>query len=144
MEISIAIRDYLPADHDALAGLYLQSRIETFHWLDTKAYSLTDFDTDTLDEKIIVSFVDDEPAGFLSVWEPDSFIHHLYVHPRHVGKGIGKSLLNMAASLFDVALKLKCLKQNEHALAFYKSQGWAIRGEGEDENGVYLELNGPT
>ena len=144
MEVDVTIRNYQPSDHDALAGIYLQSRIQTFYWLDTTAYSLADFDADTLGETIIVALFGHEPVGFLSVWEPDSFIHHLYIHPRYVGKGIGKALLNMAASLFDVPLKLKCLKQNEHALVFYKSQGWMIIGQGEDENGVYLELNGPT
>ncbi|TFF40895.1 GNAT family N-acetyltransferase [Mucilaginibacter psychrotolerans] len=140
MEVNLTIRNYQPCDHDALAQIYLQSRIRTFYWLDTTPYALADFNADTLGETLIVALVGHEPVGFLSIWEPDNFIHHLYVHPQHVGKGIGKALLNKAALLFDAPLKLKCLKQNEHALAFYQSQGWAAFGGGEDINGAYLEL----
>jgi GNAT superfamily N-acetyltransferase len=137
---ALHICEYQESDHSALAVIYLQSRTKTFHWLNTDAYKPEDFDADTDGERVLVALLKDEPVGFIAIWEPDSFIHHLYVDPRWVDKGIGKALLINTLTLFDTPLTLKCLKRNEKALSFYHSRGWIITGEGEDDGGVYFEL----
>ena len=136
----LIIREYLRSDYPALSSIYLQSRTKTFYWLETSVYAPEDFDSDTNGEKILVATLDGQACGFVSIWMPDNFIHHLYVHPHWVNKGIGKALLNAAMALFDAPLKLKCLEKNVNALAFYTSQGWVVKKEGQDEDGIYLEL----
>ncbi|MBD1364004.1 GNAT family N-acetyltransferase [Mucilaginibacter sp. ZT4R22] len=145
MEVNrLLIREYRAEDRTVLAHIYQQSRVKTFYWLDISAYGFEDFDRDTKEEKILVALLNGEVAGFLSIWMPDNFIHHLYIHPGFVNKGIGKALLNVAIKLFDSPLRLKCLERNENAIAFYLSQGWIVQGEGVDANGAYLELTNPT
>lgn len=141
MEVNhIHIRNYRPEDHNALALIYLQSRVKTFYWLNAREYTLADFDTHTEGEKILVAEQGGEPVGFVAIWEPDNFIHHLYIRPDVVRKGAGKALLNAAAAIIDAPLKLKCLLKNENALAFYQSQNWVITGDGTDANGPYFEM----
>ncbi|TSD65897.1 GNAT family N-acetyltransferase [Inquilinus sp. KBS0705] len=135
------IRDFSENDRDRLRRIYLDSRRATFHWLDTKAYKPDDFDADTEEERIIVAVNDkDEVLGFVSIYLANNFIHHLYIIPGLERQGIGKALLGAAVTLFDLPVKLKCLKRNENALGFYKANGWRIQAEGTDTNGEYYLL----
>jgi ribosomal protein S18 acetylase RimI-like enzyme len=110
---------------DALRRLYLASRLATFTWLDTGAYKLSDFEHDTEGEAIWVAVESDEVLGFVSIWEPDCFVHHLFVSPEDLGRGIGTKLLNVVKQRY-ANLCLKCLTQNSHAVAFYFSQGFKV------------------
>ncbi|OOQ58358.1 hypothetical protein BC343_10355 [Mucilaginibacter pedocola] len=134
------IRNYRSADHDALAQIYIDSRSKTFYWLNTWEYTLDEFDTDTHGEKIWLAELDGAIAGFIAIWEPDNFVHHLYVDSQYVGKGVGKALLTSAMANYSDPLKLKCLVKNQNAHAFYLSRGWVVTGEGVDTNGTYWEM----
>lgn len=138
------IRNYQTGDHDQLAYIYLQSRRQSFNWLDADQFKLEDFIADTAEENILVVEQSGKLVGFVSVWEPDNFIHHLYVHPSYVGSGIGKTLLGTVKTLSYMPVKLKCMAQNLKALAFYKSQGWVITGTGADYTGEYFEMASRT
>ena len=131
------VRPYTDGDHAALSKLYLASRVQTFYWLDTSAYKAEDFDRDTLGEKVLVAEEEGEIMGFISLWVPDNFIHHLYVDPGCVNQGVGKLLLQAACAGFDLPLKLKCLEKNINACNFYLSQGWRILYKQADAGGDY-------
>lgn len=105
-------------------------------------FALQDFDDQTKDENIWVAETETLIIGFVSVWTPDNFVHHLFVHPDYIRKGIGKSLLNFCVSGIPKPLTLKCFENNVNALVFYASQGWKIKGKGSDsfENYFLLEF----
>ena len=76
----------------------------------------------------------------VSVWEPDAFIHHLYVRNGWRQKGIGKQLLNALDTRFPKPWRLKCLRANDKALAFYLRHGWLEISSGESDDGPYALL----
>ena len=112
--------------YEATAKIYFESRIATFSFMDTATYSLTDFAKDTDGEEVWVAVEQGVVVGFVSIWKPDNFIHHLFVSPKNLKRGIGVRLLNHAKKLSN-NLSLKCLVQNTNATEFYISQGFLIQ-----------------
>ncbi|HDZ9270902.1 TPA: GNAT family N-acetyltransferase, partial [Vibrio cholerae] len=72
-------------------------------------------------------------VGFISIWEPDNFVHHLYLATEYQGQGVGSMLLNCAKMKYG-NLSLKCMVQNQKALNFYLSQV-------DDELGGYYYMS---
>lgn len=91
-------------------------------------------------EVIHVAAIGDRIVGFVSVWEVDGFIHHLYVSPGFQGKGVGKALLRMCEGRYGLPLSLKCIRANHKALAFYRSNGWITRSYGSGSDGPWEHL----
>ncbi len=130
------IVDYHPDHLYALRKLYLDVRRQTFTWLDTHQYQLSDFDRDTLDEQIYVALWHGQVVGFISIWQPDHFIHHLYVDSQYHHLGLGKNLLAKARSE-HATLSLKCMTQNVKAARFYAAQGFKIISHHQSDEGGY-------
>ncbi|NOH54037.1 GNAT family N-acetyltransferase [Vibrio coralliilyticus] len=135
----ILIEPYQDAFLPALRNLYLKSRKASFIWLDTAGYELSDFDSDVEGEQIWVAIIGEDIAGFISIWEPENFIHHLYVSPEHIRKGVGCHLMQLAKARYST-LSLKCMSHNEPALQFYQSQGFTRQSKAEDSLGEYYLL----
>jgi GNAT superfamily N-acetyltransferase len=131
------IRDFEEKHRQALSEIYLESRRRHFTWLDQSRFRLADFSSDTEDEKIWVACNRENPLGFISIWLPEKFIHHLYIDPDHTNKGIGGALLQHCMDQVDHPLRLKCMKQNVAAMAFYIKKGWVIESEGHNEQTDY-------
>ncbi|CAH1533383.1 GNAT family N-acetyltransferase [Vibrio owensii] len=112
--------------YEATASLYLESRVTTFTFMDTTAYCLADFVKDTDGEEIWLAVEQGVVIGFVSIWKPESFIHHLFVSPKRTKQGVGLKLLNHAKSLSG-SLSLKCLVQNTNVTKFYLAQGFKIQ-----------------
>ncbi len=70
-----------------------------------------------------VNVVEDHSAvvGFCAYRE--GWVDHLYLLPSHVGRGLGKRLLNMA-KVQQARLQLWVFQQNKQAIRFYLSQGF--------------------
>ena len=99
----------------------------------------TDFAPVSVGETITVST---SPAGalrgFVSVQIEDAFVHHLFVAPEFQRQGVAQALL---ATLSPVtAWRLKCVRLNREALAFYAALGWRETGGGEGGHGAYALL----
>ncbi|GGY21533.1 GNAT family N-acetyltransferase [Paludibacterium paludis] len=139
----LTIRPFEENDRAALQEIYRATRKATFSWLDTGRETAEDFDRATKDERLVVACWHGEAVGFASVWEPDSFLHHLYILPAHQGRGIGKALVERCAALCRDTMTLKCLSANHKALAFYASQGWTFEEKGHDTDGEYHVLRAP-
>ncbi|MDB5150025.1 MAG: family N-acetyltransferase [Mucilaginibacter sp.] len=137
MNITINIRKFTEADRERLKEIYLLCRVQTFYWCGSEQFHIDDFDVHTRDEDIWVAVFGRDVAGFIAIWAPDSFIHHLYVDPAYRAQGIGKALLAMAVENYPKPLRLKCLAKNELALTFYKAQDWQVINAGNDELGDY-------
>ncbi len=125
-------------DYEALKKLFLEERKRTFSWLDTSEYQLDDFEKQTQGEYILTALIDDIPVGFISIWKPNNFIHHLYVDQNHQGKKIGTELIKGAIAVVKLPLTLKCLENNTKAVEFYKKIGFAEKGKGDSANGTYI------
>ncbi|ACR31392.1 GNAT family N-acetyltransferase [Burkholderia glumae] len=138
---SLQIRAANPADLPALRELFLHTRRETFVWQAAEAFALDDFDAQTRDELLLLA--EDETGrllGFVSVWEPTDFIHHLFVAAGHLRNGVGRALLNALPGWPGRRYQLKCLSRNHAALAFYRACGFSEAGSGSGPEGDYLLL----
>ena len=134
------VRPFAEPDRAALEAIYRECRAEAT-WLPPAAREDSDFARDTAGETLFVAVgSDDNPLGFVSVWEPDRFIHHLYVRSELRDRGIGKALLGSLSTRLPMPWKLKCLTANDSALAFYKSQGWSKVSSEVGEEGPYFVL----
>ena len=133
------VRPFEERDTRAVAAIYRECRSEA-NWLPTTAKE-PDLARDTEGEALWVAVgSDDEPEGFVSVWEPDAFIHHLYVRARSRQKGIGTQLLESLRPRLPLPWRLKCVRANDRALAFYLRQGWREVSSGDGEDGPYAVL----
>ncbi len=139
--MQISVRRAEPKDHPSLARIFLEARKNAFTWQDAAAFTLADFVHQTRGEILILA--EDENGtvlGFISVWEPDSFVHHLFVDPLFQGRGIGTRLLESLRVWLPPPHRLKCLLANTRAHSFYLRKGWteiARAGAGAE---VYAEL----
>jgi GNAT superfamily N-acetyltransferase len=131
----IVVVPFDAAHAPSLARLYLAARRATFHWAPADRFALHDFAPDTDGEVIEVALHDGEPVGFVSVWMPAHFIHHLYVDAAYQGLGIGTLLLDRALQRIGRPAGLKCVERNARALAFYRAKGWRFVAHGEDDLG---------
>ncbi|WP_264554070.1 GNAT family N-acetyltransferase [Flavobacterium sp. N2038] len=134
----IAITEIRIQDYDRLRVLFLKERQNTFFWLDTSAFSLEDFDKHTQGEFILVALLDNIPVGFISIWIPTNFIHHIYVDQHYQHKGIGTALLEETIIKIGFPITLKCLEKNTKAVAFYQRKGFVAKEKGHSENGTYI------
>jgi ribosomal protein S18 acetylase RimI-like enzyme len=128
------------ANLNKLRELYLKVRKSTFTWLNTENYSLLDFDKHTEGEVVYMAVSDGELLGFISIWEPENFIHNLFVSKVNQRQGIGESLLDYVRKLNDRPYRLKCIIENTNAVNFYKKNHFEIESTGEDEVGKYFVM----
>jgi ribosomal protein S18 acetylase RimI-like enzyme len=137
------IIEFREDDLNSLRELFLKVRQSTFVWKDPESFDLFDFDTQTSGEYILTAFYQEKIVGFISIWLPDNFIHHLFIDEKFQKIGIGKELLKAAIDKTGFPIKLKCLEKNTQAVAFYKKTGFIEKnkgGVGEDSY-IAFELN---
>ncbi|KAF1008266.1 MAG: hypothetical protein GAK28_01246 [Luteibacter sp.] len=139
----ITIRVATARDLPALRELFLRSRRDTFTWQPCHLFQLADFDVQTEGERILIAEEGMRLAGFVSVWEPDAFIHHLYVDGAFLRRGIARQLLNALPDWPLTRYRLKCLVRNLGALRFYEATGFVEVGRGTSDDGDFLLLESP-
>ncbi|MBN9340203.1 MAG: GNAT family N-acetyltransferase [Comamonadaceae bacterium] len=138
------IREHQAVDLQALRKLFVESRDAAFPWVSAGRHQEVDFDVTTAGELVLVAFasnveVNAVPLGFASIWEPDGFLHNLFVHPSAQRRGVGSALLAACAPYFGHHTPtLKCLRANESATRFYLTRGWRLQSEGEGPEGPFL------
>ena len=115
--------------------------VSSAQWLPLEARSNANFtkvsDTETV---VVCCGQDGDVLGFVSVYEPESFIHHLYVAPNYQGLGVGTALLHSLEAWVPMPWHLKCVERNENALAYYLSQGWVEENRAQGPEGAYVLL----
>ena len=138
------VRPVCAQDWRQLRQLFLLARRQAFHWLDGRTFRLRDLDAETRGEQLWVAV---DPAGqllgFVSLWQPDTFIHHLYVHPACGRRGVGRALLEALPGWGRVRFSLKCLRRNTPALAFYAANGFTEMERGDEPEADYVRLESP-
>ena len=107
-----------------------------------RTISTEEFVSETEGETTTVALLEANVVGYISIWEPDFFIHHIYVDPDHQGKRVGSALLTQAIHLANgKPLSLKCETANTKALEFYQLKGFEDAGEaGVDDYGPWIKL----
>ncbi|WP_255377341.1 GNAT family N-acetyltransferase [Listeria sp. ILCC797] len=136
------IREMENADLTALRALYNEVRAKEFDWEKEEQISERDFDRDTDGERVLVLEQSGEVLGFVGIYEPENFIHHLYVSQNARGAGVGRQLIQAALATSHDAFTLKCVAENKKALLFYEKLGFKKVSEGISEDGRYFVLEG--
>ena len=134
------VQEAVPGDWAAIEKLYREA-VNGAAWLPPEARLRTDFATVSQGERVyVIKECAAEPAGFVSVYEPESFIHHLFVAPQFQRQGLASSLLASLHKWLPLPWRLKCVRANTDARSFYVAKGWQEAGAGEGEDGGYLVL----
>lgn len=135
---SILVEAVQPQDLPVLRELFLATRKATFTWMSSSLFQPEDFDRETEGETILVARKEKQLIGFISIWMPDNFIHHLYISPVYQKTGAGTALLRSALRILDGKASLKCMVQNLNAIQFYQAKGFVASGRGITEDGEYI------
>jgi len=135
------IRLATAADTVVLQRLFLEVRRATFTWKAPESFTEADFEEQTLGESVwVAEGVSGDILGFISIWEPDAFIHHLFVRPQDQRHGVGRALLEHTRRWLPLPHRLKCLELNTRALRFYLKEGWTEIGQGGSQESAYRHL----
>lgn len=140
----LTIRLATRADRPRLAEIFLIARRHAFSWLPPERFRLNDFKRETEGESILVAEAGGRIVGFASFWEPDCFLHHLYVDPTMLRKGISRALIAALVPLCDRPLELKCQTNNRTAMAFYRRLGFVGADTGVSDMGPWLRYRAPS
>lgn len=141
----IHIRRATVADCPDLSEIFLAARRQAFTWCDPASFHAGDFMDQTIGEAIYLAHdAESRTLGFISIWEQDRFVHHLYVAPEHQGRGVGTHLLHSLHTWLPFPYRLKCLLANTAARALYDKCGWREIEIGSDPLGDYvlMEITG--
>ena len=134
------VRPAKTIDAEAVQRIY-STCISTADWLPELARANVDFAQSSVGELVYVAVASSgEVAGFISVQASESFVHHLYIHHKYRGKGVGRRLLSSLEPWLLAPWRLKCVRINQRALDFYIKFGWREVGGGESEHGAYAVL----
>ena len=127
------IRKAGPADHDALAYIWLES------WYSTGLKTLFDPGPDMLRTRIPEEVAKGwelyaaEEAGeivaMLAINSRDFYLDQLWVAPARQGRGIGRALLAFTRQKLPDEIWLRCVVQNESAWRWYEREGFQFEGE---------------
>jgi ribosomal protein S18 acetylase RimI-like enzyme len=135
------IRPAADEDRATVSEIYLTARRATFTWIDPGRFYLEDFASQSKGESVFVcARADGEIAGFMSIWEPEAFIHMLFIRPECQGLGAGTALIEALPGWPRRRYRLKCLVRNIAARRFYERIGFVVTGQGTSPEGDYNDM----
>ena len=137
----LTVRLAQPSDAPAVQGIF-ERALRAADWLPEGAEPDTDFVRNSSCETVhVCSDADGVLLGFIAVYEPGSFVHHLYVDAAHQGQGVGRAILTAVVdSRPDKPWRLKCVLSNTAARAFYARTGWRETETAMGSQGLYTVL----
>ena len=136
----IDVRPATSADTDAVQRIYA-APVGKAEWLPEHARLATDFGAVSEGEVVDVAATNSGGVlGFNSVQPDASFVHHLFVREYAQRQGIGRLLLTSLEPWRPAPWRLKCVRANQPALAFYAALGWHEVASGESGHGPYVAL----
>lgn len=108
-------------------------------WLPPASRVRINFEEDTKGERIfLIHAPGGPPLGFAAIWEPENFIHHLFIHPEHQGRGLAPRLLAYLEGQILRPWRLKCTLANTRAHRFYLANGWQEKETAVGVDGPYV------
>lgn len=136
----MVIRPLVRADMSAAAAVFDRAWAFAFPAF-PRRIDVAEFEWETESETVLVAAENGRPVhGFVAMYVPDRFVHHLFVEPRMHGRGTGRALLAAAAQLVEGPLSLKCAACNPRGLAFYRALGWSEVESGHDDMGGWIRF----
>jgi GNAT superfamily N-acetyltransferase len=77
---------------------------------------------------VTVALIGGEIVGVLalSTENETTWVDQLYIHPLHVGQGIGSALLSLAVAGAPASVRLYTFQQNNRARNFYERHGFVV------------------
>ncbi len=132
----LKFRRAVERDQAALKAIFDRC-IQEADWLDEASKQRADYDKVTNGELLFLAEDTDthQILGFVGVWEPGRFIHHLYVHPEAQSGGVGTFLLDQLSFEVELPWQLKCVIKNYRARMFYDARGWRFVEKIMEESG---------
>ena len=88
-------------------------------------------------EEVLLAISQQRVIGFVSIWVPEKFVHHLYVNPDQQKKGAANALIKSCIERHGLPLSLKSLKANTDACRYYENNNWVAEYTGEGSEGTY-------
>ncbi len=142
---TVRIREAMTSEH-AICAHILSRAWNSTSPSRSRPVGIRDFREQTFGELLLVTTSKGDPLGFISVWRPSWFVHHLFVHPMSQRRGIGRRLLGYVSTLAaGHPLSLKCQTENCAAIRFYERYGFQqTDSRGSDEFGEWVELRIPS
>ena len=138
----LAVRRARPEELAACARIYVRVLTDTFTWAPPDRHREEDFLKAAREEEIFVAVDGGEGigriVGMAALYQPQRFLHSLYVTER--GRGIGKLLLDHVVAATGGVLSLKCQAANRGAQAFYVREGFRCTEAGEDGGVAWLRF----
>lgn len=111
-------------DLDEAAALFARVATRTLHWMPEGSFTPAVFLEQARHETVWLAWAGGRIVGLAALYEPDSFLHSLYVDERRQGEGIGLALLNTVADAAHGPLSLKVEERNTGARRFYAREGF--------------------
>lgn len=136
--MKIKIEPYSPKHQSAIEEIYCHTLKNEWEVLADLSQLKSDLAESFQEETVLIASHNEAILGFISWYEPDAFIHHLYIDKQYRDKGVGKELIQCALNRLRYPVRLKCLQKNKKALDFYFSQSWYLVGEGSSEEGDFF------
>lgn len=137
--MQMKIEESKDIDFNELFAIFIEAKSSTTGFKNTDT-DLKSFLKEIDGEKIYIARINNSIVGFLSIWEQENFIHHLYISPEFQNQGIGNALLKECEKIYGLPLTLKCIKENERACAFYLCNGWTEKLVAEGPDGLYIKF----
>lgn len=139
----VRVRPFVLQDTQACAQLLVQGWRQA-RLRPSQPVTAEQFFIETDGEVILVAARGTRVVGFVSVFRPDAFIHHLYVARSAQGQGVGRMLLTAGCALSSSRASLKCALGNRPARAFYAHLGWSEVEVGDDPtDGPWVRISAP-
>ena len=138
---NIDIRPIKSGEHADCADIYTSAWNLAFPDYQ-RAICVEEFETEIVEDSTLVAVIDQRVIGYISIWEPEWFIHHLYVDPLSHGNGVGTALISQVErSAAPHSISLKCVSINKKAMGFYEALGFTHTSDtGVDRYGEWVRL----
>lgn len=134
------IRRAGPGDLAEAARPYERAATETLSWDPPGTHSSAAFLKQAEDEAVWVAVVDDRIIGLAALYEPESFLHSLFIDAGWRGRGVGSALLAAVQAFAAGPLSLKVAGPNAAAQDFYAARGFHVSELGETDGAPWLRL----
>ena len=137
--MDVLIRDYRPADWDAICRVHDRSRPDELRGsFDARAFIPLALDPEheyIAECTMFVAEAGGEVVGFAGIDEP--YLAWLYVDPAHYRRGIGRALLRHCLERLDDDAWTQACGNNHAALTLYEQEGFVIESRFTGDNAGY-------
>ncbi|HIG42804.1 MAG TPA: N-acetyltransferase [Gammaproteobacteria bacterium] len=130
------IRECRETDMEEVVAVYNQSRASVACFTQGNV-SRKDFKSLVKNEQVLLAVREQQVVGFVSIWAPEKFIHHLYINPDQQKKGAANALIKSCIERHGLPLSLKSLTANTNACRYYENNNWVAENTGEGSEGIY-------